>query len=708
MVRAIWVQAALLMAWGILAGHTPVQAAFEISPIALCGFVSMLGARRVPREIAAVAGLLTCSAVVVHLMDGRTEAHFHFFVMVALLSLYEAWLPYLLAFGYVLIHHGVLGTLMPGAVFHDHYAMASPWRWAAVHALFIAALAIVHLSAWRLNEETRAATAESEERFRSAFDDAPTGMALVALDGTVLRANAALAAVAGVGSGRIIGRPLRDLVDDAPAGWPLDDDPAGGRELRFRTGALRRALWHHAAMRGSDGARTAVVSHCIDVTERRRAEEDLQWRAEHDALTGLPNRRLLTHRLGAALRAAEPVAVIVIDVDQLNVVNDSLGHGAGDQVLRTVAARLAGLVRPGDLLARLGGDDFGLIVSGTVREDAALGVARRIEQALAAPLDVDGRQVYVTASLGIRLPDGLDIDADAVLRDADAALHRSAEGGAGAIAVFDRSMHRSVRDRLEIERGLRAALQDEQLHLAYQPVVRLGDGRAVGVEALLRWTHPERGPVPPDQFVPVAEQNGTILAIGEWALNAACREVASWGGDVGVAVNVSARQLVSSRLVDAVARALDASGLAPGRLCLEVTETAVLSDPVATAATLAGLKALGVHLAVDDFGTGTGSLHQLRTLLPVDILKIDRSFVSGIAVDDHDAGIVEGVIGLGHSLGLSVVAEGVETDEQAGLLREWGCQHGQGYVFARPMPAAQAREWLVARAAALSEVPSRP
>ena len=698
MLRLVWAHAIALFAWGLLAGHPVWHAAVDAGPVAVCAAIA--ARRRLSRRSRAVAvcvGLLTSSAVVVHLMNGAIEGHFHFFVMVSVLALYEEWFPYLLAFAFVLGHHGLMGALEPASVYNHPDAIAHPWRWAGVHALFIGALGIVNVVHWRLNEEARADAMHSRERFRHAFDDAPIGMALTRLDGVVQRANAALCERLGADPA---GRPLADLVDAGDLGGRPFPADGGEIELRYAdSGAW--GLWHHSLLTGRDGRPEAWISHCIDVSKRRTAEEELSWQANHDSLTGLPNRELFMERLSGSLGPGGRVAVLLVDLDDFKVVNDSLGHSAGDRLLSGVAERLCRVLRPTDVMARFGGDEFTVLLPGITSEGYALGVARRLAEALREPLVLDGERRYVSASVGVSFSGPGEDDPHALLRDADAAMYRAKEMGKSRCEVFDDSMRERALERLELESGLRHALADGELRLVYQPLVTLDDGRVTGVEALLRWDHPVFGVVAPLRFVSLAERNGLIIPIGAWVLREACGQLAAWGDDaLSVSVNVSARQLGSTDLVDVVGAALEDSGIEPIRLCLEITETAMMADPGAIGETLAALKALGVRLAVDDFGVGHASLRQLRALLPVDTLKIDKSFVDGITDDADDAAIVEGVVRLAHSLGLQAVAEGVETADQVAMLRSFSCQTGQGYHFARPAePEAIARMLTAATAA---------
>jgi diguanylate cyclase (GGDEF)-like protein len=685
MVRIVWAHAVLLLVWGLVLGHPLWHCAIDVAPIAVCGLIASRGQLSQRMRSASVClGLLTASAVVVHLMNGAIEGHFHFFVMVSLLALYEEWFPYLLAGAFVLGHHGLMSLVDPASVYNHPAALAHPWRWAAIHTFFIAALGLVNLAHWRLNEDARAYAAASAVRFRSAFEAAPIGMALVDLDGVVQSANAILSERVG---GDPAGRRLADFV--FPGDLAGRAFPAAGQELELRYRDGRGwGLWRHSQLPGADGSPRAWISHCIDVSRHKYAEEELSWQANHDPLTGLPNRELFLERLSGFLsRRVGHVAVLFVDLDDFKVVNDSLGHEAGDRLIGAVAERLRRVLRTEDVIARFGGDEFSVLLPGITSEDEALAVARRLADALREPIVVDGERRYVSASVGLAQsgPDE-DIDAQALMRDADAAMYKAKELGKARCEVFDASMRQHAVERLELEGALRHALDQDELRLVYQPVVNLATGRMTGVEALLRWHNPVYGVVAPLRFIPAAERNGLIIPIGAWVVHEACRQLAAWGDEgLSIAVNVSARQLGTSAFVDTVRSALESAGIAPARLCLEITETAMMADLDAMSGTLAALKHFGVRLAVDDFGVGYASLRQLRELLPVDTLKIDKSFVDGITTDADDAAIVEGVVRLAHSLGLQAVAEGVETAEQVALLRAWSCQAGQGYHFARPV-----------------------
>ncbi|WP_409333276.1 putative bifunctional diguanylate cyclase/phosphodiesterase [Trujillonella humicola] len=440
-----------------------------------------------------------------------------------------------------------------------------------------------------------------------------------------------------------------------------------------------------------------VVVHVTDITDRKRAEEALAHQAFHDALTGLANRALFTDRVEQALlrgaRGRGRPALVFIDLDGFKGVNDTLGHLAGDALLREVAARLRSAVRADDTVARLGGDEFAVLVeqSGTGCEEAVT-TAERVLAVLATPVVLDGQSVTVSGSIGVAVGDA-GATGDSLLGDADIAMYAAKLAGRGRCLVFDPEMRAAAVAARELEQELHGALAAGEFRMVYQPVVDLAGGAVTGFEALLRWDSPALGPVSPSRFVPVAEASGLIEEIGAWALREACTAAARWrtehGRDLTMAVNVSAVQLTSPHLVGRVTEALAASGLAPSALVLEVTETALVNDPERVGECLAALRGLGVRLALDDFGTGYSSLAHLREFT-VDVLKIDRSFVASIEEDGVLPPIVRAMIDLGRTMGLEIVAEGVETEAQHRLLVAGRCDLAQGFLFARPMDPADA------------------
>ncbi|PWW21113.1 diguanylate cyclase (GGDEF)-like protein [Geodermatophilus normandii] len=449
-----------------------------------------------------------------------------------------------------------------------------------------------------------------------------------------------------------------------------------------------------------------VVVHITDVTGRRRAEEALAHSVLHDGLTGLANRALFTDRVGQALRrtvrGGGSAAVLSIDLDGFKAVNDSLGHAAGDALLREVATRLRTAVRADDTVARLGGDEFAVLVEQAGDgDDEALLTAARVLEVLARPVALPGGAVTVSAGVGVAVGRG-EVAGASLIGDADLALYAAKLDGRDRVRSFEPGMRAAATAARELEQELRGAVCRGEFRLVYQPVVDLGDRRVTGFEALLRWENPRLGPVTPDRFVPVAEAAGLMDEIGAWVLREACTTAAAWrhrhpgAGRCTMAVNVSATQLTSPDLVGSIAAALAESGLPAGALVLEVTETALVGDPQRAAACLSALRALGVRLALYDFGTGYSSLAHLRQFT-VDVLKIDRSFVSAMAEGEPLPAIVRGTIDLGRTLGLEVLAEGVEHEHQARLLAEGRCDSAQGYLFARPLEPGDAEALLLER-----------
>ena len=655
-----WAHVPALIVFALATGHAFFNSLLDVTPIAV--FAALAGRRELGRRYRAGAvcfSLLTSSAMLVYFWDGKIEAHFHFFVMVALLATYEEWFPYVLAFLYVLLHHGTMGVLQSVSVYDHPDAQQHPWRWAAVHAIFLGSLGVVNIVSWRMNEDAREESRDSDQRFRSAFEDAPIGMAIVGLDGKIQRVNERLCADTGLTEDDLLGRRLDSLTPaedrEASAGWPAEAGIEIARRFTRADGSIGWGLWQHSLVHDRDDAPAYWVCHMLDISARKGVERQLDYQAHHDPLTGLPNRTLFLQRLRELIAKSghDDVAVLFVDLDNFKLINDSLGHGAGDRLLEVVAERLRRVLRPGDLIARFGGDEFAVMI-------------------------------------GVRSISANTADPEELLRDADAAMYRAKELGKARCEVFDMSMRERAVERLDLEGSLRHALDRGELKMLYQPQVELSTGRITGAEALIRWYHPERGLIVPPAFIPIAEQTGLIVSIGAWVVEESCRQAAKWAAtadrDLSVSVNVSPRQLAAGDFPKVVENALEATGLDPRLLCLEITESAVLADPEAATVALARLKALGVLLAIDDFGIGYSSLAQLKALLPVDTIKIDKSFVDGLNNNSEDTAIVDAVLRLAAGLNLSAVAEGVETAEQVEALLALGCSLSQGFHFARPQP----------------------
>jgi diguanylate cyclase (GGDEF)-like protein len=444
----------------------------------------------------------------------------------------------------------------------------------------------------------------------------------------------------------------------------------------------------------------AIVATASDTTERKNFEEQLARRAFYDTLTSLPNRALLLDRISQAEARARrlnaKIGVVFIDLDNFKRVNDSLGHHVGDRLLIAAAKRLEGCVRPSDTVARLGGDEFVILLEdlGSDATNEGTRLADRILAQFSQPFDLDNKQYIVSASVGLAFAHagGGRGDADTLLRDADVAMYRAKHGGKGRYVVFEENMHVEAVKKLEIETDLRHAIEHRELRVYFQPIMQLQAPGFREMEALVRWQHPTRGLLPPSEFIAIAEESGLIIPLGRYVLEEACQQVARWQREfpaeppLQISVNLSPRQFDDPNLVADVAAALSGAHIGAASLKLEVTEGLIMRDTAKSIETLRKLKDFGVTIAVDDFGTGYSSLSYLRKL-PLDVLKIDRSFVQGIGTSAEDDAIVRAVISMAQSLGLSVTAEGIETDEQARLLQEWACQAGQGYLFSRPLPA---------------------
>jgi diguanylate cyclase (GGDEF)-like protein/PAS domain S-box-containing protein len=435
----------------------------------------------------------------------------------------------------------------------------------------------------------------------------------------------------------------------------------------------------------------------LDVSDRKSMEIELERLALFDPLTGLPNRALFVDRLRQVLnrRGREmATAVYFLDVDRFKRINDSLGHGAGDDVLREVASRLRSVLRPEDTVARFGGDEFTILCESVGGVLEAVSIADRLQRPLNNPLLAGGAELRLSASIGVALAEpGEEVDGQRLIEDADAAMYRAKERGGARTELFDNAMRVHAVEALAVEQELQHALEHGELRLFYQPSIDLATGELVGAEALVRWQHPERGLLGPDSFLRVAEESGLIVPLGRWVVKEAARQLAEWRqqpetAHLRLSLNLGARELTHPDVVPTVLRAIRESGIDPGALTIEVTESTAMADQETGFRALHELSSVGLRVAIDDFGTGYSSLDQLRRM-PVDVVKVDRSFVQAMSDGSSDRELVAAVVGMGRALNLLVVAEGIETDEQADLLRELGCDFGQGFLFARPLPQEQ-------------------
>jgi diguanylate cyclase (GGDEF)-like protein/PAS domain S-box-containing protein len=541
----------------------------------------------------------------------------------------------------------------------------------------------------------------AQERFRLAFHGAPTGMALSDSDsGVLIDVNESLATMLGYTRAEMVGRAMQSITH--PDDWGRGETHTAGiaadsyhmeqRYIRKDQSMMWARAWV-SVMDDGEG-RSLAITHIEDITEQRHSAERLEWAATHDELTRLPNRFRFLDQLARFLETSDPgaVAVMFIDLDNFKVINDSLGHGVGDELLRGMSERLRAVVRDRDMLSRFGGDEFIVMLRDIGATVSPVEIAERLRAEIAQPLVVDGAELFVTASIGIAVADRLGVTTTELLRDADAAMYRAKARGRDCVEVFSPGTHDATVLTLRTTNELRRGLERREIVPYYQPIVQLDTGHLIGFEVLARWRHPDRGLLGPDQFLPMAEETGLIGEVGAAVLRSSLSQLGQWRvrlprfAKLTVSVNVSGRQLMSNQFHGMVSEALAESGLTADALWLEITESALMSDVKAATVALRELRNLGLHLAVDDFGTGYSSLTYLKRF-PVEAIKVDRSFVSGLGIDPEDTTIVEAVVKLGHSLGLLVVAEGVETPLQLARLREINCDHGQGYVFGRPRPA---------------------
>ena len=548
---------------------------------------------------------------------------------------------------------------------------------------------------------------ESEERFHSLVQNASDVILIVGPDGLISYASPSAEKVVGMPAAELVGsNGLRDIHPDDVEKTRrfytmMLQSPGAIRSTDYRL-RDRGGRWRHVEIVGnnliSDSSIHGVVINLRDITERKQAEEQLTFQAYHDSLTSLPNRSLFMDRLSQAMvgsaQLGQQVAVLFIDLDRFKVINDSLGHEAGDVLLGEAGQRILSAVRSEDTVSRLGGDEFTVMIENVTTADTAVAVAERLIQAFNIPLDVGGREVFVETSIGIAVQGDHASQPGDLLRQADIAMYQAKERGGHQYALFDSAMGSTLLSRLELETDLRWAIERGELELFYQPEVELATSRIVAMEALVRWRHPRHGLISPGEFIPVAEDSGIILHLGRWVLEHACRQGSIWHEayphlDLQISVNVSVRQYQYAGIVDDVATILKETGLPPALLRLEITETVIMDEGETSQLTLDRFRRLGVHLALDDFGSGYSSLGYLKRY-PVDVLKIDRAFIAGVTSDPQDAAIIETISSLAHTLGMIVTAEGIETSDQVERVTKLKCDRAQGYFFSHPLNVERA------------------
>ena len=565
----------------------------------------------------------------------------------------------------------------------------------AVHALVIAL------------RRTTKHLGEAEERFRKAFEDSHVGMALVSVDGRYQLVNRALCEITGYPEAELLSKSFSEIThpDDLDADLDaltelMDGERYGYRAEKRYIHADGHSVWislNVSPVYDAGGALSYMISQFEDISERKASEERLTRQALHDSLTGLPNRTLFADRvrMASSRRSARGFAIVYLDLDGFKLVNDTLGHAAGDQVLVEVARRLEPLLRAGDTLARLSGDEFALLCE-EVGEPEIRVIAERVIDAMAKPIEVQGRAITQAASIGIATygPDGSPVEPDEMLGDADLAMYRAKAAGKSRYAVFEGWMRQSGAERTGLEVELRRAIQHDELAVHYQPEIDLRTGQITGAEALVRWQHPERGLLEPAQFLFVAESSGLISEVDELVLAKACRQASEWravladGERFTVSVNISDRRLADPGLSGKIAQAISDADLPASSLCLEIAERAVMDRRAAALSAIPDLEQLGIRLLIDDFGIAITSFGSLKRLPRLSAIKIDASFIAGLGHSREDSAGVAAIVGLAHGLGLTATAEGVEREEQLRELQALHCDRGQGYYFARPQPAS--------------------
>ncbi|MFO1219284.1 MAG: bifunctional diguanylate cyclase/phosphodiesterase [Burkholderiaceae bacterium] len=558
----------------------------------------------------------------------------------------------------------------------------------------------------------------SEQRFHSAFFNASIGMALLSTGGRVLQANPALCALVGLDETSVGGRQFTEIVhpDDAvllaqrllPSAQGADERPVEVRCLQ----PSGREVWmsiHTGYFEDGSASERCLILQAQDITARRLAESQLQHIAYHDSLTGLVNRARFRDCLARAIershtRGGRGFALMYLDFDRFKLINDTQGHSVGDRFLVTATQRILQQVRPGDVVGRLGGDEFAILIEDVDSAGTAVAMAERLQASLSQPYLVEGAEVNSSASIGITLSDEGYHTPDEVLRDADIAMYRAKANGRAQHAMFDTALRAQVSEQVQLELDLRTAIDTGALSLAYQPIYDLATGEVVAFEALARWNHPQRGPIAPGVFIPIAEESGLIGALTELVLERACQQLRAWQTRnpahrrMRVQINLSGVDLSQGALALQVATTLLANGLEASQLTLEITESKLMTGLATALDTLKRLRDIGVGISVDDFGTGYSSLSYLSTL-PISSLKVDRSFVANMAKAEHDTEIVKAIVGLGNALGKTVIAEGIESPAQLSRLRALGCRFGQGYLLAPPMAPEAALQLVEAQCA---------
>jgi diguanylate cyclase (GGDEF)-like protein/PAS domain S-box-containing protein len=697
------------------AGHDlsaagPTEVWVLISGVMLCAVLGTVVRQRRPATILVSTGLLLAAAALVPAGGGLTDLHFGFFVVLGLISIYQDWTVLAISIGLVGIEHLVVGLIAPRTIYSDPAAANGPLRWALLHASFVLAMCAVEVAYWRFAAKAQAEKdairsqadldlRQSEERFRAIVQDSADVVHVIDGEGRISLVSPGVERVTGHLPDDLVGATYRSMIhaDDQAKLLDADEHDSRDRRVEVRTqhadgtwhwhDVTLRDLTDHPAVRG-------VVANHRDITERRTFQEMLVHEASHDSLTGLSNRAAFLRGLGrAALDAKQRngfTAVLFLDLDAFKQVNDTFGHDNGDALLVATARSLRRCVLGSDVVGRLGGDEFGIVLTEVHGGDDAVVVANRILADLRRPVNLPCGPVRPRASIGIAVSDATGTDTDELLRRADAAMYRAKREQGSCWRQFVPGVDDRDNDDGIFGEELRRAIVEGQLRLHYQPIVELADENLVGFEALVRWQHPTRGLLHPGTFIPAAEETGLIDMLDNWVLEHACAQMAEWRRQhphlqrFSVSVNVAPHQLEQPALITDIVDILHRTDFDPRDLVVEVTESALVRDQSAMPQ-LNALNQLGIRVALDDFGTGYSSLRYL-TRLPVDILKLDQHFVSELNGTPEGSAVAESVIRLGQILHLDVIAEGIEQPAQAVELTLLGARTGQGYLYAQPLP----------------------
>lgn len=560
----------------------------------------------------------------------------------------------------------------------------------------------------QMKEEAEAALRESEYKLRTLVASMSEGLLGVDSEDCIQFVNNCFCEMSGYSEKELIGTVWTRLLseEDRYLIKQVNERRQKGISdryeisLRKKTGEKLWVIVGGAPLVNAEGGVTGSMGTFTDITERKRTEEQLLHDAFHDGLTGLANRALFMDHLRLTIERSRrkldaAFAVLFLDFDRFKIINDSLGHSEGDNLLKQIARRLESSLRPGDLVARFGGDEFTILLNELDNERDALRIAERIQEDLKSPFNLNKREIFTSASIGIALGTAEYNQAEDIVRDADIAMYRAKAKGKAQYQVFDQTMHKHALEQLQLETEIRQSLERNEFCLHYQPIINLQTNDLAGFEALVRWNHPTRGMVSPMEFIPVAEETGLILPLGKWILQEACRQLCKWqkynslASSLAVSINLSCKQFLQDDLAEQIIAMLEQTGLAPNRLKLEITESHILENMESSIAMMDRLRLLGIEISLDDFGTGYSSLSYLHRL-PIDYLKIDRSFVGRMVENKENAEIVRTIIRLAQSLKMKVVAEGIETAEQLEQLKRLKCEYGQGYFFSKPLKASAA------------------